>query len=611
VLETLDRLAKDGIDRATVEASLNTFEFRLRERNTGSFPRGLALMLDALNYWLHGRDPLAPLAFEAPLARVKARVASGERYFEDLIERHLIANPHRTTAIVTPDGAQAQREAEEEEARLAAARARMSAAEVEAVVEDTQALKAAQEAADTPEALATIPSLTLADLPRRNKTIPRLETQCAGTRVLVHEQPTNGIVYLDLAFDLHALPADLLPYVALFGRALLETGAGQQDFVQLSQRIGRYTGGMTARPWTATMADSPTAAARLFLRTKVMPAHADELMAILADVLLRARLDNRERLHQLVLEEKSGLESSLPHMGNRYAAARLKARLSEAAWASEQIGGISYLMFLRDLENAGDWSGVEAALKRVRDLLVRRGAMVLNVTAEADDWRRFEPKLAAFLGQLSDAGSAPADWPRSSGPRSEGLTIPAKVNFVAKGGDLRAAGGLPNGAAAVIQNYLNTTWLWNKVRVQGGAYGGSCSLDRHAGLFTFTSYRDPNLLATLDIYDRTGAFLRETEVSEAELTKSIIGVIGQIDDYQLPDAKGFTSTQRWLLHESEQSLQRFREEVLATRPEDFRAFGQALSALAANADVVVMGSPEAIAAANAKRQGFLAVTKVV
>jgi Zn-dependent M16 (insulinase) family peptidase len=269
-------------------------------------------------------------------------------------------------------------------------------------------------------------------------------------------------------------------------------------------------------------------------------------------------------------------------------------------------------MFLRGLERtAGDWSGVEAALKRVRDILVRRGAIVLNVTAEADDWGRFEPRLAAFLGQLPEASAAPAAWPAAPGPRSEGLAFPAKVNYVAKGGDLRAVGGRPNGAAAVIQHYLNTTWLWNKVRVQGGAYGGSCALDRHAGLFTFTSYRDPNLLQTLDIYDQTGDFLRDKPVSEAELTKSIIGVIGTIDDYQLPDAKGFTSTMRYLAHESDKSLQRFREEVLGTRAEDFRAFGEALSKLVANADVVVMGSPDSIAAANAKRQGFLAVTKVV
>jgi len=612
ILDTLRQLATDGIDRQTVEASLNTVEFSLRERNTGSFPRGLALMLHALTYWLHDRDPLAPLAFEAPLARIKERLAGGERYFENLIERHLVANPHRTTTIVTPDGTQAQREAAEEEARLAAARARMSPADLKEVVESTHTLKQAQETADAPEALASIPSLTLADLPRRNKVIPRVETTVGGTRVLFHEQPTNGIVYLDIGFDLHTLPAELLPYTDLLGRALLETGAGADDFVQLSQRIGRYTGGISARPWTAAMVDSGEAAARLFLRTKVMPEHVDELMGILSDVLLRPRLDNRERLSQLVLEEKSGLESSLPHMGNRYAAARLKAHLSEAAWASEQIGGISYLMFLRNLErSAGDWNSVVAALQRVRDLLIRRGAMIVNVTAEADDWARFEPKLAAFLGQVSDAPAAAAEWPTASGPRSEGLTIPAKINFVAKGGNLRAVGGKPNGAAAVIQHYLNTTWLWNKVRVQGGAYGGSSSLDRNAGLFTFTSYRDPNLLATLDIYDQTGAFLRETAVSEAELTKSIIGVIGHIDDYQLPDAKGITDTQRYLVHETEESLQRLREEVLATRPEDFKAFGEALSRLAEQSDVVVMGSPEAIAAANAKRQGFLAVTKVV
>jgi Zn-dependent M16 (insulinase) family peptidase len=336
-------------------------------------------------------------------------------------------------------------------------------------------------------------------------------------------------------------------------------------------------------------------------------------MAILADVLLRARLDNRERIRQLVVEEKSQLESSLAHMGSRYAASRLKAGLSEAAWVTEQMGGISYLLFLRGLADkaAADWDSVQAALERLRDTLVRRGAMVCNVTTDAENWRRFEPRLAAFLGQLSDAPATQAAWPAPSGPRGEGLTFPAKVNFVAKGGDLRAAGGKPNGAAAVIQHYLNTTWLWNKVRVQGGAYGGSCSLDRHAGLFMFTSYRDPNLLQTLDIYDQTGAFLRTAAISEAELTKSIIGVIGQIDDYQLPDAKGFTSTQRYLVHESDAGLQRFRDEVLATRPEDFRAFGEALSALTANARVVVMGSPEAVAAANAKRQGFLAVTKVV
>jgi Zn-dependent M16 (insulinase) family peptidase len=613
ILGTLERLAKDGIEGAAVEASLNTFEFSLRERNTGRFPRGLALMLHALGYWLHGRDPLLPLAFEAPLARVKERVASRERYFESLISQHLIANPHRTTTIVTPDPTQAQREAGEERDRLDAARAKMSQAEIEALVESTRVLKLKQETPDPPEALATIPSLTLADLPRQNRPIPRVVTSCADTRVLFHDQPTSGIVYLDVGLDLHALPADLLPYVELFGRALLETGAGDQDFVQLSQRIGRATGGIAARPWSSAIEGSDTAAAWLLLRTKAMPDKADELLSILHDVLTGARLDNRERLHQIVLEEKSSFESGVPFMGNRYASVRLRSGLNEAGWVAEQMSGITYLTFLRGLADrmASDWSTIQAALERIRRTLVTRGAMICSVTTDEANWRRFEPQLTEFLSRRPHTPATAVRWTMPSSAPSEGLTIPTMVNYVVKGGDLKRLGVKPGGATAVIQHYLNTTWLWNKVRVQGGAYGGSCGLDRLAGVFTFSSYRDPNLLTTLDVYDQTSAFLREADISDAELVKSIIGVIGQIDDYQLPDAKGLTSLVRYLVHESDESLQRYRDEVLSARVQDFRAFGETLTALASGGRVVVMGSPEAINAANAERGGFLKVAKVL
>lgn len=613
ILATLERLANDGIERPAVEASLNTFEFSLRERNTGRFPRGLALMLHGLSYWLHGHDPLLPLAFEAPLERIKQRVAARERYFEGLISQQLLANPHRTTTIVTPDREQAQREAGEERARLDAARAQMSPAEVAELVESARALKRLQGTPDPPEALATIPSLKLSDLPGRNRPIPRVVTSCADTRVLFHDQPSNGIVYLDIGLDLHSLPAELLPYVQLFGRALLETGAGDLDFVQLSQRIGRATGGVAARSWSLATADSDTAAAWLFLRAKAMPDKTGELLSILHDVLTQARFDNRERIHQLVVEEKSQFESGVPFVASRYAGLRLLSGLSEAGWAAEQMGGITYLTFLRALADriASDWSAIHADLERMRQALIMRGAMICNVTTDEANWQRFEPQLAEFLGRLPNARATAASWTILSSRRSEGLTIPTKVNYVVKGGDLRRLGAKPGGAAAVVRHYLNTTWLWTKVRVQGGAYGGSCALDRHAGLFAFSSYRDPNLLATLDTYDLTGAFLREADISEDEIAKSIIGVIGQVDDYLLPDAKGYASLRRYLANESDESLQRYRGEILSAGIDDFRALGEALSGLAATGRVVVMGSPEAIEAANAERGGFLEVSRVL
>jgi Zn-dependent M16 (insulinase) family peptidase len=189
--------------------------------------------------------------------------------------------------------------------------------------------------------------------------------------------------------------------------------------------------------------------------------------------------------------------------------------------------------------------------------------------------------------------------------------MPLQVNYVAKGANLYDLGYHLHGSIAVMTNYMRTTWLWERVRVQGGAYGAFCLFDRHSGLFNFSSYRDPNLLATLEVYDQTSQFLSQLELSETDLTRGIIGAISQVDAYQLPDAKGYTSLLRYLIGETDPSLQRWREEILATRPADFRAFAEVLAQVNRQGLVVVLGSPEAIEAANSARPGWLQVLKVL
>jgi Zn-dependent M16 (insulinase) family peptidase len=610
--DTIGKLAAEGIDPATVEAALNTVEFRLRENNTGSFPRGIAFMLRSLRDWMRNRDPLAPLAYEVPLAGVKARIAQG-RYFENLLDQYFIRNPHRTILLLRPDREQGEREVKEEEARLAKSRAAMTPKDLTGVAEETRLLKRLQETPDSPEALATIPTLKLADMPRRNKVIPIEATQVSDTRVLYHDLFTNGVVYLDLAFDLHTLPADLLPYAGLFGRALLETGVGNEDFVRLSQRIGRSTGGIRPTRFNSVTADRKGATAWFVLRGKALPGQTGELVAILRDVLTGARLDNKERFQQLVLEEKAALESNLVPAGSSYVDRRLRSCFSESGWADDQMGGVSYLFFLRQLADQveEDWGSVVAALERIRKTLVDRAAILANVTAEPAHWRSLKPQLADFLAALPRGTSTSSPWQIANWPRGEGLVVPSQVNYVGKGADLYALGLKPSGANSVVQRYLGTSWLWDKVRVQGGAYGGMCRLDRYSGVFTYLSYRDPNLLATLDIYDRTAEFLKSATLDDTELTRAIIGTVGDLDFYQLPDAKGYSSMQRYLIGDTDEARQRLREEVLATTKADFRSFADALAEVAAKGRVAVLGSEQAIAAANAEQPGLLTVSRVM
>jgi hypothetical protein len=613
IQQTLARLAEGGIDPQTIEASVNTIEFRLRENNSGGYPRGLVLMLRSLDTWLYGDDPIAPLAFEAPLATIKARLAHEARYFEGLIARLILNNPHRTTVVLRPDPEQGKREAAAEQERLAQARATMNAEDLERIAEEAERLRAAQEALDPPEAVAKLPSLTLADIDRAIKTTPTALSEIGTTRALYHELFTNRIIYLDIGMNVRTLPQEFLPYVTLFGRALLETGTESESSVQLTQRIGRATGGIWTQHYTSAVRGKSVGTAWLFLRGKAMPEQAGEMLAIMRDVLRTARLDNQERFRQIVLEEKASREAGLVPGGHTVVNGRLRAQFNEADWAGEQISGVSYLQFLRRLIQAveEEWPTVQAVLEQIRTVLVNRNALICNITTDAEGWAAFEPELAAFLDRLPAGSVTPAAWAPRRPPEFEGLTIPAQVNYVGKGADLYRLGYELHGSALVITRYLRTSYLWDKIRVQGGAYGGFCAFDNLSGVFSYLSYRDPNLLATLKVYDETSRFLRELALNETELSRAIIGAISDLDSYQLPDARGFSAMLRILNGTTDEDRQRIRNEVLDTSAADFRAFADVLDRVRDEGRIVVLGGEETIGAANAELGEKLEVSRLL
>ncbi|CAN7304396.1 insulinase family protein [Devosia sp. LjRoot3] len=610
VLDTLAELAETGFSDEQREAALNTFEFHLREQNTGGQPRGMSYMFTALGSWLHGGDPLEPLTFEAALTALKEK--AGQGHFEKEIRRLFLDNTHRITSKIEADPELGAREKRQEDDKLAAVRAGMDDAALKATIAQTEKLKALQEEVDKPEDLAKIPTLTLGDLDRSIRTLPTDESNLHGARLMHHDLPTLGILYLDLGFDLKVLEPALLPYLPLFGRALLQTGTSKEDFVSLTQRIGRTTGGISQHRSLATRLDNDETAAWFFLSGKSVPAKFGDMLDIMGEVLLDARLDNKERIRQMALEEKAGFEARMIPAGNSIVDTRLKAGLTEASWAAEQLGGVSYLNFLRDLVKRidSDWAGVEATFRRIRDVLFNRKGMVVNLTADASLFTETRGVLASFVEGLPQSDAVTHDWGFAAEPKSEGLVIPAQVNYVGKGANLKALGYEASAASAVVLRFLNTTYLWDKVRVQGGAYGGSSRFDLSSGNFSFLSYRDPNLLKTLDVYDGAAKALR-AGIGETDLTRSIIGVIGDADRPEFVDSKGYSAMWRILTGTTDAIRQQRRDEILGASQKDFSALADALDVLAEKGHVVVLGGETAIKAANDQRPGLMEVSKVM
>lgn len=606
IFETLARLAEEGIEPDTVEAAVNTVEFAYRENNSGRFPRGLAAMIQALSTWLYDGDPLAPLAWEAPLADIKARLARGEKVFEQAIRTHFLDNGHRATVVILPDADLGQARLDRESSRIHAVQAAASPAERAALVADTQRLQEAQMTPDAPEDLAKIPALGLDDLPRQNILLPRAESALPQT-CLCHELPTQGIAYASLLLPLPPLPERLVPVLPLFARSLTETGTARHDFSQLGAWIAAKTGGVGADTLAGVTRQERKLFAWLNISGKAVYDKLPDLFAIFRAILLEPMRDAavlQERLGQMLLEGKARLEHSLQAAGHMAVGTRLKARYSGAGALAERLGGLSYLVSVRELlaRLESDPQSLLADMEEIRARVLTSAGAVFDCTAEAAGLAKAQEEARQLLAALPASpaipaqGDAPLAAPMSL-PRAEAFIAPAQINYVGKGANLYDLGYSYHGSASVILRYLRMGRLWEQVRVRGGAYGAFCTLEHLSGNFVCASYRDPNVMETLTAFDGLADFLHSFTPDQAQLTQAIVGAVGDLDTYLLPDARGAQSLSRWLTNDTDEARQQMREEMLGTTARHFNDFAEVLAAAAREGSICVLGGPKTEAVA--------------
>jgi len=315
----------------------------------------------------------------------------------------------------------------------------------------------------------------------------------------------------------------------------------------------------------------------------------------------------------MVLETKLRLESAAVSAGNSFASARIGARYEVSEFVNAKMQSLDSINDMAKLveEIDSDWSSVLAKLHTLRDLLVDRRNLIVNLSAEEKGFSQIQSRLEDYIQSmpLRDGDVKIQDWKaemKKFEGAGEGFIVPTQVNYVGKGAQIYGVGEKTSGAASVVSRYLRTSWLWDKVRVVGGAYGCSNVFNPGTGMFKFTSYRDPNLVSTLKTYDDTPEFLAHTakEMTGVTLSNAIIGMIGDLDKPMQPDQKGYASMERYLTGLTDEIRQERRDQVLSTSAKDFKELGERLEAVSKTGTIAVIGSATSLEADDVKALGL-------
>lgn len=597
----LQKLVDNGIDKTLLQASINLMEFRLREADFGFSPKGLIYGLRLLKTWLYGDDPTAYLRYEDDLAAIKRGLNEG--WFEGLVKKYFLDNPHKVLMTLTPDKTFAKRRDAAQAQKLADIKAHMTPAQLEEIIAKTAALKLRQQAPDSPEALKTIPILKREDLRKEAEHLPLQFRDLDGTRILFSNVDTHGIIYLTFYLDALKVPQDKLPLAFLMTGLLGNVDTKRHSYEELAILTNLNVGGFGVNLRADSENGNPNSfVPRLRVYVKALKSKLNEMTNLLAEIFNETVFTNKKRLRELIEQEQIGFELNLQNMAPGIVAAQLSSYQTRAG-AYNAAAQLPYNKFLKELLADFDnrFDDLVDDLYDVMERLVNRNGLIVSVTAPEDLYKEFRPHLSELLKSITVEEFKREHYSYPRKPLNEGLYSQSRVQYVGKGANFIELGHEYTGALNVLETILRYEYFWTKIRVQGGAYGSFASFTR-AGNLTFSSYRDPNLAKTLETFDATADFLKNFDVSDREMDKYIIGTLSKLDKPLTPALKGQLAAEFCLNNITYADRQKSRNEILSARQEDIRALSKLVGDCMNQNCLCVFGNEE-ILKANAQLFG--------
>lgn len=593
--ETLAGIAKGGVDKTALRAALNHDEFKYREADYGSYPKGLMYGLQMFETWLYDdKKPFDYLELGETYQELKREVASS--YYEELLKNVLLENKHKSIVVVRPVKGLTGKRDKALADRLAAKKAAMSKEEAEAVIAGTKALADYQEEPDSVEDLMKIPLLDRADIGKKARPYCNEERKAGDTTLLYHDIYTNGIGYLRFLFDLRQVPEELFPYVGLLQVMIGLVDTKKRSYSELYNEINLQTGGIAPAVNVYTNADDMSRYKLTFdLKVKTLYENLPKAFDLTAEILTESAYTDGKRLLELVAENRSDKQAQMMSAGHTLAAGQALSYLSTQAFLMDQVNGLAFYRLLEGLEK--DFEGKKEELcknmERLVRLIFRPENLTVDYTAEREGLAGVEPLIEALKKRLYQDAVESRPYDPKPVKKNEGLMSSAQIQYVCRAGNY-AKKGLPyTGALRALKVIMSYEYLWTQVRVKGGAYGCMCQFGK-TGESYFVSYRDPNLEKTLEVYENAADFVEAFEADERTMTQYIIGAVSALDMPLTPAAKGAYSLAGYMTGLTFEKVQQERDELLAADAGTIRKLAAYIRAFMEDGCLCVVGNEEKI-----------------
>ena len=595
IQSTLTNIVKNGVNKKTLQAGINYMEFRYREADFSSWPKGLMYGLDIFGSWLYSDEKAFSHVQILPVFE-KLKSLLNQGYFEELIQKYLLDNPHGSVITLVPSKGLAARREQALAEKLQKQLEGMTEEERNGLVEKTKSLVAYQESEEEPGSEKCIPMLKREDIKKEAAGFTNQELDVDGSLFLYHEVPTNGIAYLDLMFDLKKLSPEKVPYVGLLKSVLGYVDTEHYSYGELSDEINAQTGGIASGVEIFDRVDSIDEYKAAFSVTgKAMYSNIDVLFRMIREILNTSKLSDTKRLYEIIARVKSRAQANLVSAGHCTAVLRGASYSSPMAAFQDAMSGVAYYQFIENLEKEFD-SRKEELVHTLKELMVeilRPEYLYVSYTGERETLDEVMGQVKALKMMLHTEPVKTSSEPMHCVKKNEGFTTSGQVQYVARTGNFRKKGYEYTGALDILKVALSYDYLWMNLRVKGGAYGCMSGFKR-SGESYFVSYRDPHLKRTFEIYEGIPEYVRTFQADEREMTKYIIGTISGKDIPRTPKMQGSISKTAYFCGVSEEMVQKERDQILNAQAEDIHALAPIIEAILSDDALCVVGSETAI-----------------